>query len=80
MAVLGIAGLAPLQEMVPQLVHIGWTGWLLWLVLIFTVIGPYHPPALDDVTELDPRRRYIGFAVIVIFILVFVPVPLRVLP
>ena len=79
-AILGIAGLAPLQQLVPQLVHVGWTGWLLWLVLIFAVIGPYHPPALDDVTELDPRRRYIGFAVIVIFILVFVPVPLRVLP
>ncbi len=79
-AVLGVAGLAPVQRLVPQLVNVGWTGWLLWLVLIFTVIGPYHPPALDDVTELDPRRRYIGFAVIVIFILVFVPVPLRVLP
>jgi membrane-associated protease RseP (regulator of RpoE activity) len=77
MGLLAIAGLAPLQEAVPWLVNIGFTGWFFWLILIGLVIGPFHPPALDDVTELDPRRRYIGYAVIIIFILVFTPVPLR---
>ena len=77
MTLLGIAGLAPLQAAMPWLVNIGYTGWFFWLMLIGLVIGPFHPPALDDVTELDPRRRYIGYAVIIIFILVFIPVPLR---
>jgi membrane-associated protease RseP (regulator of RpoE activity) len=41
------------------------------------MIGVEHPPALDDVTTLDMRRRIIGFIVIIIFILTFVPVPMR---
>jgi len=41
------------------------------------MIGPYHPPALDDVTRLDSRRRWIGYLMILIFILTFVPVPMR---
>jgi membrane-associated protease RseP (regulator of RpoE activity) len=43
------------------------------------MIGVEHPPALDDVTTLDTRRRILGFIVIVIFILTFVPVPMRAL-
>ena len=29
------------------------------------------------VTELDVRRRWIGYAVLLVFVLTFVPVPLR---
>ena len=43
------------------------------------LIGVEHPPALDDVTRLDTRRRLIGYLVIIIFILTFVPVPMRVI-
>lgn len=77
MALLGIAGLAPLQAAFPWLVNIGFTGWFFWLLLIGWIVGPFHPPALDDVTELDRTRRIIGYLVIIIFILVFTPVPLR---
>lgn len=77
MAVLGLAGLGLVQDRLPALQAVGYTGWLIWLFLIFFIIGPYHPPALDDVTPLDGRRRLVGFLVIVIFILVFVPVPFR---
>jgi hypothetical protein len=56
---------------------VGYTGWFIWLFLIMAVIGVEHPPALDDVTRLDRRRRWVGYAVIVIFILTFVPVPMR---
>jgi membrane-associated protease RseP (regulator of RpoE activity) len=77
MALLGVAGIPQLQEIFPQLVAVGWMGWFFWIFLIFAVIGPYHPPALDDVSELDRRRRWIGYAVIAIFVLIFVPVPLR---
>lgn len=77
MAAMGLAGLGYVQESVPVLGSIGYTGWLLWVFLIFFVIGPFHPPALDDVTALDTRRRLVGFLVILIFVLVFVPVPFR---
>ncbi len=79
MALLGVAGLERVQAIVPWLENVGYVGWLVWLVLIFFIIGPFHPPALDDVTRLDPRRRWVGFLVIVIFVLVFVPVPFRML-
>jgi membrane-associated protease RseP (regulator of RpoE activity) len=77
MLLLGIAGLEAVQAEFPALINIGWTGWFFWLVLINVLGGPFHPPALDDVTELDDKRRWVGYAVIVIFLLIFVPVPLR---
>ncbi|MEM7131564.1 MAG: site-2 protease family protein [Chloroflexota bacterium] len=77
MAVLGFLGIPAIQERIPGLESIGFFGWFFWLGLIFFIIGPFHPPALDDVTELDPRRRWIGYLVILIFIITFTPVPLR---
>ena len=77
MAFFAVAGLSQVQRFVPILAAVGYTGWFVWLGLIFFLIGPYHPPALDDVTELDPTRRLIGYLVILIFILTFVPVPFR---
>jgi len=79
MAVFALAGLAPLQQLAPWLANIGFEGWFVWLILIFLVIGPFHPPALDDVTRLDSKRRWLGYLVILIFVLIFVPVPMRVL-
>ncbi|HAJ36930.1 MAG TPA: hypothetical protein DCL15_14700, partial [Chloroflexi bacterium] len=67
------------QEILPALSNVGYSGWFLWLFLILVMIGVEHPPALDDVTTLDTRRRIIGFIVIIIFILTFVPVPMRAL-
>jgi hypothetical protein len=34
-----------------------------------------HPPPLDDLTPLDRRRELIGWATIVIFLLIFTPIP-----
>lgn len=78
MLVLAVASLEPLQRFLPVLASIGYSGWFLWLILIFFLVGPYHPPALDDVTTLDQKRRWIGYLVIFIFILIFVPVPIRI--
>jgi membrane-associated protease RseP (regulator of RpoE activity) len=77
MAFFAFAGLASVQQFLPALQVVGYSGWFVWLALIFFVIGPYHPPALDDVTTLDPTRRLIGYLVVLIFILTFVPVPFR---
>jgi membrane-associated protease RseP (regulator of RpoE activity) len=79
MAVFAVAGLEQVQQFLPFLSTVGFTGWFVWLGLIFFMIGPYHPPALDDVTRLDPTRRWLGYAMILIFILTFVPVPLRIM-
>jgi membrane-associated protease RseP (regulator of RpoE activity) len=77
MALLGVLGIEPLPSRFPVLQQVGFNGWFLWLLLISVIVGPYHPPALDDVTRLDRRRRWLGWLVIVIFILTFVPVPVR---
>jgi membrane-associated protease RseP (regulator of RpoE activity) len=54
----------------------GATTWLLWgfLGLIF---GVRHAPTLDDITPLDPARRVIALATMILFVLIFVPVPFR---
>ena len=79
LAFLGLASLPPLQQAFPFLVNLGWMGWFIWLLLILLLGGPYHPPTLDDVTELDPKRRWVGYLVILIFVLTFTPTPFRVL-
>ncbi|MBW7884550.1 MAG: site-2 protease family protein [Caldilineaceae bacterium] len=77
MTLFAVASLGPVQQLLPFLEEVGFTGWFLWLFLILFVIGVEHPPALDDVTELDQRRRWLGFFVILVFIVTFVPVPMR---
>ena len=78
LALFAVASLAPVQTILPVAERVGFNGWFVWLLLIMLVIGPFHPPALDDVTRLDFKRRLVGYAVIVIFILTFVPVPMRI--
>jgi membrane-associated protease RseP (regulator of RpoE activity) len=51
-----------------------WSGWWLWAVLLFW-LGRVHAEPLDQITTLDPTRRGLAFLMIVIFILVFMPVP-----
>ncbi len=48
--------------------------WLLWAILV-QVFGLRHPPPLDDLTPLDRKRKLIGWATIVIFFLIFTPLP-----
>jgi membrane-associated protease RseP (regulator of RpoE activity) len=54
-----------------------WQGWFFWAVLIF-LLGVGHPPPLNDVTPLGGRRKLVAVLTIVIFLLVFVPVPLKI--
>ncbi len=75
LVLLAVASLAPLQQIIPELQYIGYNGWFVWVLLIYFLIGLYHPPALDDVTQLDARRRWVGYLVVLIFVLIFVPVP-----
>jgi hypothetical protein len=57
---------------------VGWQGWFLWVILPL-IFGLRHPPPLNDRTPLDPRRKMLGLLMIVIFLLVFIPVPFRII-
>ena len=52
-----------------------WNGWWIWVLLLLWLGRVYAEP-LDQITELDPRRRALGWFAIVLFILVFTPVPM----
>ena len=51
--------------------------WLLWVVILFW-LGNVRTTPLDDITELDPPRRALGMVVLILFILLFTPVPMAV--
>lgn len=55
----------------------GTSTWWLWIILLF-FFGRLHAQPLDDVTSLDPRRRAIAIFTLLLFFLVFVPVPLQI--
>jgi Zn-dependent protease len=52
-----------------------WPSWWLW-VLILLFLGRYHAEPLDQITPLDPRRRAVAAFGLVLFVLLFMPVPL----
>lgn len=51
-------------------------GWWVWAVLLL-LMGVRHPRVLDEDEPLDARRRWVALAVLVIFALCFVPVPIE---
>ena len=52
-----------------------WQGWWLLAVLIF-LFGRSHAEPLDQITPLDPPRRLLAVVGLIIFLLVFTPVPM----
>jgi len=67
-----------LPFLVVALVLLGfvWTGWWLWAGLVLLLGRTYAEP-LDDITPLDPRRRGIALLGLILFLLLFIPVPFR---
>ncbi len=51
-----------------------WSGWWLWAGILYW-LGQVHAEPLDQITTLDLNRRLIAVAMIIIFVLVFMPVP-----
>jgi membrane-associated protease RseP (regulator of RpoE activity) len=47
--------------------------WLLWIMILFW-LGNVRSQPLDDITELDPTRRAIGYVMLIVFILMFTPI------
>ena len=52
-----------------------WQGWFLYAALIY-FMGRVHAEPLDQITEVDPVRKALAVLVLVIFVLIFTPVPL----
>jgi hypothetical protein len=52
-----------------------WSGWWLWVALLL-FLGRRSADPLDQITELDPGRRALAYFMILVFLLVFIPVPL----
>ena len=52
--------------------------WALWAVLLF-FLGRFYAEPLDDVTPLDGRRQVLAIFSMLVFFLVFVPIPLRII-
>jgi len=49
--------------------------WLLWVFILFW-LGNVRTQPLDDITPLDTKRRILGIIVLIIFFLIFTPIPL----
>jgi membrane-associated protease RseP (regulator of RpoE activity) len=49
--------------------------WFIWALLIFAMRIARHPPF--DPEPLSPGRRFVGILLFVVFLLIFMPIPLR---
>jgi membrane-associated protease RseP (regulator of RpoE activity) len=64
-----LAGLAVLALFCPV--------WAVWTAILI-VVGPNHPPVVDESAPLSARRRALGWAALAVFVLSFTFVPIRV--
>jgi membrane-associated protease RseP (regulator of RpoE activity) len=55
-----------------------WQGWWLWVFLIL-FLGSSHAQPLDQITKLDTGRVALAVFGLIVFVLVFVPVPLQII-
>ncbi len=51
-----------------------WPGLFLWVILIFFIAGRGVPP-LDDLTPINPGRRWLGYAAFAVLLAILLPVP-----
>lgn len=53
-----------------------WVGWIFWAAVMF-VLGLKHPRLIDEEEPLSRRRKVLSLIVILIFILSFIPDPVK---
>jgi membrane-associated protease RseP (regulator of RpoE activity) len=58
----------------------GWPGWLLWTFMITVLWSLGHPPTEDDQRPLGAARLLAALATFVVFVLTFVPEPIKISP
>jgi membrane-associated protease RseP (regulator of RpoE activity) len=49
--------------------------WLLWVMILFW-LGNVRTQPLDDITALDATRRALGYFMLLVFLLLFTPIPM----
>ena len=67
------------QNLFPVLAEIGSIGWFVWILLLYFMVGPYHPPPLDDISPIGGKRMVVGVLLFVLFLLIFAPATMRIL-
>jgi membrane-associated protease RseP (regulator of RpoE activity) len=55
----------------------GWVVWTVLMVAMVFLVGPAHPPTLDDHTPLDRTRLTMAVVGLVMLILCFTPAPIE---
>lgn len=53
-----------------------WWGWAVWVVVTL-IMGLRHPPVRDETAPLSPGRRCLALLSLAIFVLSFMPIPIR---
>lgn len=53
-----------------------WIGWIVW-ALVIVLLGLRHPRMVDDRDRLSLSRRCIGAVMLLIFVLTFIPAPIK---
>ena len=70
--VIGLSGFLPVFG---KNIQIGTVSWLTWCAILYFLIKLDHPP-IEDASELDGTRRFLGWFTFATFILTFPPIPL----
>ena len=53
-----------------------WPGWVFWSVMVLA-LGRRHPPLMDEWEPLTRKRRFLGFACMMLLICTFTLTPIR---
>ncbi|MCH8170486.1 MAG: site-2 protease family protein [Bacteroidetes bacterium] len=70
--VLGTIGI--LEGVLDLSVTFGWSGWLFWALILYFFIKLKHPPVPDN-SELDFKRKLLGYISFIILLMSFSPTP-----
>jgi membrane-associated protease RseP (regulator of RpoE activity) len=54
-----------------------WIAWTVMLLLMLIVVGPRHPPTLDDNVPLGSGRLWLAVVALLILIVCFTPAPIE---
>ena len=58
------------------MVSLTWVLWSVLMVVMIFLVGPHHPPTLDDDTPIDRTRLVLAAVALVMLIICFTPAPI----
>jgi membrane-associated protease RseP (regulator of RpoE activity) len=53
-----------------------YAGWFIFFIFIIFLLGTHHPAPLNELQQLDIKRKIIGLAALIIFVLCFASIPM----